>query len=102
MNGSSYGGSDSESWLLSLFQSLMLSLVLWQPLTLYVVTWIKIWMFTWHLEMLFPKNCPALIRRCCCGPTKADRLSEQLDNMEMVPQSSASPGVPEISNSADI
>ena len=33
MNSSSYGGSDSESWLLSLFQSLMLSLVLWQPLT---------------------------------------------------------------------
>ena len=33
MNESSYGGSDAMSWLLSLGQSLLLSLVLWQPLT---------------------------------------------------------------------
>ena len=31
-NSASYGGSDSESWLLSIFQSLLLSLLLWQPL----------------------------------------------------------------------
>ena len=79
MNGSSYGGSDSESWLLSLGQSLLLSLVLWQPLTLYIVTWIKIWMFTWGLEMKFPKNCPALVRRCLCGATNADQLAETVE-----------------------
>ena len=66
-NESSYGGSDAASWLLSLAQALLLSLILWQPLLVYTVTWIKVWMFTWHLEMKFPKNCPALIKRCCCG-----------------------------------
>ena len=51
LNGSSYGGSDARSWLLSLGQSLLLSLFFWQPLLTYIVTWIKLWMFTWHLEM---------------------------------------------------
>ena len=32
MNSSSYGGSDTASWLLSLGQSLLLSMILWQPL----------------------------------------------------------------------
>lgn len=31
-NSSSYGGSDAGSWLLSLGQSLLLSMILWQPL----------------------------------------------------------------------
>merc|ERR1719499_2078098 len=79
-NGSSYGGSDSGSWLLSLGQSIMLSLVLWQPLTIWFVTWIRIWMFTWNLEMKFPKNCPALIRKCCCGLNDEDELAE-MDSM---------------------
>merc|ERR1719474_2450576 len=76
MNASSYGGSDSMSWLIALVQSVALSLVLWQPLRIYVVTWIKIWMFTWNLEVKFPGKCLPLIRRCCCGPTNADELSE--------------------------
>merc|ERR1711972_1196576 len=75
MNESSYGGSDAMSWLLSLGQSLLLSLVLWQPLTLYVVTWIKIWMFTWNLPIRFPVSCPKLMRRCCCGLTTAEQLA---------------------------
>ena len=33
MNASSYGGSDTGSWLLSLGQSLLWSLILWQPLS---------------------------------------------------------------------
>ena len=51
LNAGSYGGSDAGSWLLSLAQSLLLSLFLWQPLITYIVTWCKVWMFTWHLEM---------------------------------------------------
>eukprot|EP01083_Nonionella_stella_P289770 986074_1 len=50
-NASSYGGSDARSWLFSVFESLITSLILWQPLTVYVVTWIKIWMFSWNLRM---------------------------------------------------
>ena len=49
--------SDSASWLLSLVQSLLLSLLVWQPLTVYVVTWMKVWLFTWNLKMgLAPGN----------------------------------------------
>merc|ERR1719474_579205 len=94
MNASSYGGSDSTSWLLALFQSVALSLVLWQPLTIYVVTWIKIWMFTWNLPIEFPGQCPCLIMRslglslprwpgrCCCGSTDADKPSHDLASTE--------------------
>ena len=63
MNGSSYGGSDSASWLISLGQSLLLSLILWQPLTLYVITWIRVWMFTWHLEMKVHVICQIVDRK---------------------------------------
>jgi len=67
-NASSYGGSDSSSWLLSLAQSLLTSLLLWQPLTVYVLTWLKIWMFTWNLKMqVGPGNVVALCKRCCCA-----------------------------------
>eukprot|EP01083_Nonionella_stella_P064340 167594_1 len=47
-NAASYAGGDAKSWLVSIFQSLMTSLLLWQPLRIYVMTWINIWMFTWH------------------------------------------------------
>eukprot|EP01084_Bolivina_argentea_P164123 285381_1 len=65
---SSFGGNDSKSWLLSIAQSLLTSLILWQPLSVYIVTWIKIWMFSWHLKLaLGPSNIILLCKRCCCG-----------------------------------
>eukprot|EP01083_Nonionella_stella_P189973 703756_1 len=67
-NASSYAGGDAQSWLLSLFQSSLTSLILWQPLTIYAVTWMKLWMFSWHLQMeLRPHNIVRLCKRCCCG-----------------------------------
>eukprot|EP01083_Nonionella_stella_P011536 32733_1 len=67
-NTSSYAGGDAQSWLLSLFQSLLTSLILWQPLTIYVVTWMKLWLFSWHLQMeLSRRNIVRLCKRCCCG-----------------------------------
>eukprot|EP01084_Bolivina_argentea_P311216 538670_1 len=78
-NSASYMGSDSASWLLSIFQSLFQSMLLWQPLTAYVIAWIKIWLFTWHLKMeLGPGNIIALFKRCCCK-------SESTDNVAMTP-----------------
>eukprot|EP01084_Bolivina_argentea_P063462 115878_1 len=70
LNSGSFGGSDSSSWLISLATSLFQSLILWQPLTVYVMTLIKIWMFSWHLKMAVgPGNCISLSKRCChcCG-----------------------------------
>eukprot|EP01083_Nonionella_stella_P127456 386055_1 len=67
-NASSYAGGDAESWLASILQSLLTSLLLWQPLRIYVITWIKIWMFSWHLKMnVGPGNILSLCKRCCCG-----------------------------------
>merc|ERR1719361_695571 len=80
-NGSSYGGSDAGSWLLSLGQSLFLSMILWQPLNIYLLTWIRVWMFTWHLEILLPWNLTTLCARCCCGPEKDDL--DDLDENDM-------------------
>ena len=51
MNSSSYAGSDSASWLLSLGQSLLLSLILWQPLT-YVLHFTDMMKFTKILQVL--------------------------------------------------
>ena len=66
INESTYGGGQSKSWILSIFQSLLTSLILWQPLTIYVITWIKIWAFTWHLKMkIGPGNIIALCKKCC-------------------------------------
>ena len=67
-NGSSYAGSDSASWVLSIFQSLATSLILWQPLTTYIVTWLKVWAFTWGLPLAVgPGNIIKIFKRCCCG-----------------------------------
>ena len=84
-NSSSYGGSDSISWLLSILQSLITSLILWQPLTVYIVTWIKIWMFTWNLKMkVGPGNVMALCKKCCCGHSINDDENDNqydIDNL---------------------
>jgi len=67
-NGSSYGGSDSASWLLSILQSLITSMLVWQPLTVFIVTFLKIWCWCWHLKMkVGPGNLWLLCQRCCCG-----------------------------------
>ena len=42
---------DSSSWLLSLLESLVLSLVFTQPLSIYIMTWIKLIAFTNNLEL---------------------------------------------------
>jgi len=102
MNAQSYGGSDAAPWLLSLGQALLLSMVLWQPLTLYVITWLKVWMFTWNLEMKFPERVPALMKRCCCGAPKSNdedeepaiqmhQFGQQADAHQTVPSSSVLP-----------
>merc|ERR1719242_423122 len=70
-NASGYGGSDTGSWLLSLFQSLMFSIFLWQPLMMMLWAILCVWMFTWHIPISYFKI-PTLCRRCCCGPPPED------------------------------
>ena len=58
--------SSSLSFLISLGQSILLSLLLWQPLTIYLTTWLKLWMFTWNISMgMSPAKIGGLIQRCC-------------------------------------
>eukprot|EP01084_Bolivina_argentea_P105219 188357_1 len=63
-----YGNAsrDSQTWLLSLVESLFTSIMFWQPLMIYLVTFLKIWLFTWHLTMkLGPGNLFQLCIKCC-------------------------------------
>lgn len=76
LNAGSYGGSDSVSWIISVFQALAASLILWQPLTIAFATWIKLWMFTWNLRMdIGPSNLMALYKRCCGHDPPIEELS---------------------------
>ena len=75
MNASGYGGSDSGSWLLSLFQSLMLSIFIWQPLVMMIWTLLCVSLFTWNLPLSIPWSLPALCHRCCCGLPHAEELA---------------------------
>jgi len=77
----SYGGGDSASWLLSIAQSLLMSIILWQPMTLYIVTWIKLWAFTWHLKMATgPGVMIALVKNVCCAKNDDDENNDDDDN----------------------
>ena len=61
MNAASYGGSDTGSWLLSLFQSLCLSIFVWQPLVMLIWTLLCVWLFTWNLQISLPWNLPGKV-----------------------------------------
>eukprot|EP01083_Nonionella_stella_P152013 486665_1 len=101
-NQASYAGSDSASWLLSIFQSLFQSMLLWQPLTAYIITWIKIWLFTWHLKMeLGPGNMLKLMKRCCCNktPHHDDDDDDNDDDDYITPSVSEEDGVPQTHHS---
>eukprot|EP01084_Bolivina_argentea_P080829 146387_1 len=66
LNAASYGGSDSSSWIVSIFQSLLQSLLVWDPLTVYLKTWIAVWLFTWNLEPVAGAgNVVKLCKKCC-------------------------------------
>merc|ERR1712048_77811 len=83
-NSASYAGSDAQSWLLSIAQSLVTSLLLWQPLMIYIVTWLKLWMFTWNLKMsVGPKNIFQLLMRCCCTCGGDEGDEDDIDEEEM-------------------
>eukprot|EP01083_Nonionella_stella_P028074 77310_1 len=68
---------ESSKWILSLFQSLCLSVFLWQPLMVYIITWIKIWMFSWNLTMkLSPVNLWTLCKRALSKVDKSNLRKE--------------------------
>eukprot|EP01083_Nonionella_stella_P106930 309061_1 len=81
-NAMSYAGSDSMSWVLSIFQSLLQSIFLWQPLNVYLKTWVRVWLFSWNLKISSaPKNILKLVRRVCCGYQMSKsvmRLAEEI------------------------
>merc|ERR1719242_1267150 len=67
--------TSSLSFLISLGQSILLSLLLWQPLTIYMTTWLKLWMFTWNISMgMSPGKIKSLMMKCC-GFDKSQRMN---------------------------
>lgn len=67
-NSESWAGSDTNSWLLALASSMSQSMFIWQPFGAYVITWITLWLYTWHLPMkLGPKHLIRCVKNECCG-----------------------------------
>ena len=80
---------DSQSWLASLFTSILLSIILWQPITSYIMTWAKLYAFTWNLS---PNTKPGtlikIFKFVCCGCCKKNKDTHEF------------PGKPEIEEAA--
>eukprot|EP01084_Bolivina_argentea_P134157 236699_1 len=72
--------SDSQTWLLSLMQSLLTSILIWQPLSILILTYVKVWMFVWNLKMdISISNVFKLCRKCCsCNAKKETKLQGNL------------------------
>ena len=70
---------DSESWIISLFTSLLLSIFIWQPITSYIMTWAKLYAFTWNLSPnTKPKTIIQLVKYVCGGCCKKRKSSKVL------------------------
>eukprot|EP01083_Nonionella_stella_P308653 1089990_1 len=85
LNAASYGGSDSTSWLVSIFQSLLQSMLVWNPVTIYIKTWIAVWLFTWNVEPVAGAgNVVKLCKKCLLGKKEdsevaiEEKLSDQV------------------------
>eukprot|EP01084_Bolivina_argentea_P012197 22869_1 len=59
--------SDSQIWLLSLIQSLLTSIFIWQPLLIFISTLLKVLMFTWHMPMDIGLKSVYIVCIRCCG-----------------------------------
>ena len=58
---------DTTSWLITLLISLVLSIFIWQPITIYILTWIKLWSFSLNLSLnTNPRTMKRLCRKVCC------------------------------------
>merc|ERR1712032_866356 len=74
--------TNSAAFLVSLLQSLLTSIFIWQPLTCYVVTWLKLWMFTYNVRMgLGPPKIIKFLKRCCGCWTPLDEYENIEKNM---------------------
>jgi len=67
--------NDSTKWLLNILISFLFSVFMWQPLTIYILTWVKIWAF--HNGLIMEAsvyNMLALLCCCCksCSKKKKD------------------------------
>ena len=80
-----FSATESKRWLLSVVQSLLLSIFWWQPITIYVLTWIKLWAFTHHLELSDGiGNLCKLMMKVCCRRTDEHLFAEIDDRRESV------------------
>ena len=82
--------TDSGTWLISLGLSLLLSIFIWQPLNIYIKTWIKLWSFTLNLSL---NTKPGTIKRickkvCCCKTISHNNLVSLVPSFK--PQTSVS------------
>ena len=82
--------TDSRAWLISLCESLVFSIFLWQPIGIWLMTWLKLWAFTHNLKLDsgFTTMCRvAAIVVCKCQrrgnqEEEEDRDTERFEQME--------------------
>eukprot|EP01083_Nonionella_stella_P286662 975617_1 len=76
---------DSTSWLLQLAQSTLISICVWQPLTIYFIAWLMIWLFSWNLPVLLkPRVIYNLCQKICCLVARNAAKDEEKHKTEEV------------------
>ena len=72
---------DSTKWLLNVLISFLTSVFIWQPLSIYLLTWLKIWAF--HNGLIMEASVYNLgLFLCCCCSQKKKSLSTQKSMLE--------------------
>ena len=74
--------TDTQTWLTTLGLSLLISIFIWQPLTIYMLTWIKLWSFTLNLSLnTKPGTIKRICQRVCCRCFMNIQSSNDLPSM---------------------
>ena len=84
--------NDSGTWLWALFQSFLLSTFLWQPITIYIITLVKMYAFCWGLRLsVGPGNMTKVQKRCCtCCSKNSGPVEDKMNLQNTVSQSNES------------
>ena len=73
---------DSTKWLLNVLISFLCSVFIWQPLSIYILTWLKVWAFHNGLIMEASVYNIWLFLCCCCYSQKKKSISKQKSMLE--------------------
>eukprot|EP00483_Globobulimina_turgida_P000426 UN00426 len=85
-------GYDSTKWLLNVLVSFLTSVFIWQPASIYLLTWIKIWAFHHGLIMEASIYNMWMFCCCCCLKSKKKKFGHTKAMLELAAGPSVSDG----------